>query len=159
MQVDTIKPTRRDILAGTAALALATAPTGPARSANPSQSLGAPETTARGTVYELGSSPRKGVPNVMVSNGIDVVKTGDDGGWSLPVREAEATNALVDAGADVITCHVDSPKVVISTAEKRRFSRKSSACSSPAASKNPRRAGKVRAKNSNTAVSVSPWSR
>src|ERR1700761_7249976 len=45
-----------------------------------------------------------------------VIFTGD---WSLPVREAEATNALVDAGCDVITCHVDSPKVVISTAEKR----------------------------------------
>ena len=41
------------------------------------------------------------------------------GEWSMPVREAEATNALVDAGCDVITCHVDSPKVVIETAEKR----------------------------------------
>jgi simple sugar transport system substrate-binding protein len=47
---------------------------------------------------------------------VQVIFTGD---WSLPVREAEATNALVDAGNDVITCHVDSPKVVISTAEKR----------------------------------------
>jgi basic membrane protein A and related proteins len=47
---------------------------------------------------------------------VQVIFTGD---WSLPVREAEATNALVDAGCDVITCHVDSPKVVISTAEKR----------------------------------------
>ncbi|MGA2891938.1 MAG: BMP family ABC transporter substrate-binding protein [Xanthobacteraceae bacterium] len=47
---------------------------------------------------------------------VQVIFTGD---WSLPVREAEATNALVDAGADVITCHVDSPKVVIETAEKR----------------------------------------
>src|SRR3984893_17968473 len=45
-----------------------------------------------------------------------VIFTGD---WSLPVREAEATNALVDAGNDVITCHVDSPKVVVETAEKR----------------------------------------
>ncbi len=45
-----------------------------------------------------------------------MIFTGD---WSLPVREAEATNALVDAGNDVITCHVDSPKVVIATAEKR----------------------------------------
>lgn len=41
------------------------------------------------------------------------------GEWSLPVREAEATNALIDAGCDVITCHVDSPKVVIETAEAR----------------------------------------
>src|ERR1700744_1107378 len=47
---------------------------------------------------------------------VQVIFTGD---WSLPVREAEATNALVDAGNDVITCHVDGPKVVIETAEKR----------------------------------------
>ena len=47
---------------------------------------------------------------------VQVIFTGD---WSLPVREAEATNALVDAGCDVITCHVDSPKVVIETAERR----------------------------------------
>src|ERR1700751_3152770 len=47
---------------------------------------------------------------------VQVIFTGD---WSLPVREAEATNALVDAGCDLITCPVDSPKVVISTAEKR----------------------------------------
>ena len=47
---------------------------------------------------------------------VQVIFTGD---WSLPVREAEATNALVDAGCDVITCHVDSPKVVIETAEGR----------------------------------------
>src|SRR5438876_167491 len=39
-----------------------------------------------------------------------VVFTGE---WSLAVKEAEATNALVDQGADVITCHVDSPKVVV----------------------------------------------
>ena len=45
-----------------------------------------------------------------------MIFTGD---WSLPVREAEAANALVDAGCDVITCHVDGPKVVIETAEKR----------------------------------------
>src|SRR5271155_373744 len=47
---------------------------------------------------------------------VQVIFTGD---WSLPVREAEAANALVDAGCDVITCHVDGPKVVIATAEKR----------------------------------------
>lgn len=45
-----------------------------------------------------------------------VVFTGD---WSLPVKEAEATNSLIDQGIDVITCHVDSPKIVIETAEKR----------------------------------------
>ena len=46
----------------------------------------------------------------------NVIFTGD---WSLPVREAEATNSLVDQGIDVITCHVDSPKVVMTTCEKR----------------------------------------
>lgn len=55
---------------------------------------------------------RKTNPNAVVQ----VIFTGD---WSLPVREAEATNALIDAGCDVITCHVDAPKVVIETAERR----------------------------------------
>ena len=45
-----------------------------------------------------------------------VIFTGD---WSMPVKEAEATNSLIDGGADVVTCHVDSPKVVVETAEKR----------------------------------------
>lgn len=45
-----------------------------------------------------------------------VIFTGD---WSVPVKEAEATNSLADQGVDVITCHVDSPKVVMETAEKR----------------------------------------
>jgi basic membrane protein A and related proteins len=47
---------------------------------------------------------------------VQVIFTGD---WSMPVREAEAANALVDAGCDVLTCHVDGPKVVIETAEGR----------------------------------------
>lgn len=47
---------------------------------------------------------------------VQVIFTGD---WSLPVREAESTNSLVDAGCDVIACHVDSPKVVVQTAEGR----------------------------------------
>jgi simple sugar transport system substrate-binding protein len=45
-----------------------------------------------------------------------VLFTGD---WALPVKEAEATNSLADQGIDVITYHVDSPKVVMETAEKR----------------------------------------
>lgn len=45
-----------------------------------------------------------------------VIFTGE---WSLAVKEAEATNALVDQGADVITCHVDGPKVTIETAAGR----------------------------------------
>ncbi len=45
-----------------------------------------------------------------------VIFTGE---WSMPVKEAEATNALIDQGADVVTCHVDGPKVVIETSERR----------------------------------------
>jgi simple sugar transport system substrate-binding protein len=45
-----------------------------------------------------------------------VAFTGD---WALPVKEAESANSLIDQGADVLTAHVDSPKVVIETAERR----------------------------------------
>ena len=38
-----------------------------------------------------------------------VIFTGD---WSMPVKEAEATNSLIDQGVDVLTCHVDGPKTV-----------------------------------------------
>ena len=55
---------------------------------------------------------RKVNPNATVQ----LIVTGD---WAMPVREAEAANALVDAGCDIIACHIDSPKVVIETAEKR----------------------------------------
>lgn len=41
------------------------------------------------------------------------------GGWANPVKEAESANSMVDQGIDVLTCHVDSPKVVVQTAEKR----------------------------------------
>lgn len=47
---------------------------------------------------------------------MQVIFTGD---WALPVKEAEATNSLADQGVDVVGVHVDSPKVVIETAEKR----------------------------------------
>jgi basic membrane protein A len=60
--------------------------------------------------YTLGA--RSVVPDATVQ----VIFTGD---WSLPVKEAEAANSLIDQGVDVLTCHVDSPKVIITTAEKR----------------------------------------
>lgn len=41
------------------------------------------------------------------------------GGWEDEAHDAAATNALVDAGCDVITCHLDAPQVAIETAEKR----------------------------------------
>ncbi len=45
-----------------------------------------------------------------------LIVTGD---WSLPVKEAESANSLIDQGVDVLTCHVDSPKVIVETAERR----------------------------------------
>src|SRR4051794_17466526 len=45
-----------------------------------------------------------------------VIFTGD---WSMPVKEAEAANSLIDQGADVLTAHVDSPKVIVELAERR----------------------------------------
>lgn len=57
-----------------------------------------------------------GARSVKPDTKMQVIFTGD---WSLPVKEAEATNSLADQGVDVIAVHVDSPKVVIETAEKR----------------------------------------
>src|SRR5881409_2980682 len=45
-----------------------------------------------------------------------VIFTGD---WSMPVKEAEATNSLVDQGVDVLTCHVDGPKTMVENAARR----------------------------------------
>ena len=45
-----------------------------------------------------------------------VIFTGE---WSMPVKEAEAATSLIDQGVDVLTSHVDSPKVIVETAEKR----------------------------------------
>lgn len=47
---------------------------------------------------------------------IQTIVTGD---WSLPIKEAEATNSLVDQNVDVIISRVDNQKVVITTAEQR----------------------------------------
>ena len=51
-----------------------------------------------------------GVRKVNPNAEVRLIITGE---WSLPVREAEAANALADAGCDVIACHVDSPKVIV----------------------------------------------
>ncbi len=57
-----------------------------------------------------------GARSVDPSITVQVIFTGE---WSLAVKEAEATNALINGGADVITCHVDSPKVVVETGARR----------------------------------------
>jgi simple sugar transport system substrate-binding protein len=56
-----------------------------------------------------------GVKKVNPSATVQLVFTGD---WSMPVREAEATNSLIGGGCDVIACHVDSPKVIVEIAER-----------------------------------------
>jgi simple sugar transport system substrate-binding protein len=60
--------------------------------------------------YTLGARTVK--PDIVTK----LIFTGD---WSIPVKEAEAANSMADQGIDVLTCHVDSPKVIIETAEKR----------------------------------------
>jgi basic membrane protein A and related proteins len=47
---------------------------------------------------------------------LQVIFTGD---WSMPVKEAEATNSLINQGVDVITCHVDGPKTVVENSARR----------------------------------------
>src|ERR1700759_3927629 len=37
----------------------------------------------------------------------------------MPVKEAEATNSLIDQGVDVLTCHVDGPKTMVENAARR----------------------------------------
>ncbi|MGA7326922.1 MAG: BMP family ABC transporter substrate-binding protein [Rhodomicrobium sp.] len=69
-----------------------------------------------GVVLRGANSFITGARSVNPNATVQLIFTGD---WSLPVREAEATNALVDAGVDVVGCYVDSPKVVVETAEKR----------------------------------------
>ncbi len=83
---------------------------------SPTGKLGFVAAKPIGTVLLNINSFLLGARSVKPDATVQVIFTGE---WSLPVREAEATNALVDAGCEVITCHVDSPKVVIQTAEAR----------------------------------------
>jgi basic membrane protein A and related proteins len=57
-----------------------------------------------------------GARSVNPSVSMQVVLTGD---WVLPVREAEAASSLADQGADVLTGHTGSPRVIVQVAERR----------------------------------------
>lgn len=83
---------RREVIAGTAAVALAATPL--------SHAFPQPAATetARGTVYDADSNPRRGLPGVMVSNGSDVAKTDAQGRWSLPVRPGDSLFVIKPAG-------------------------------------------------------------
>ncbi len=45
-----------------------------------------------------------------------------NGAWVDPTKEAQATNALANAGVDVVTMIIDSPITVVKTAEERGLS-------------------------------------
>jgi len=60
--------------------------------------------------FELGAKSVN--PNATLT----VIFTGD---WFLPTKEADAVTTLADQGIDVISGHIDSPKAIIQTAEKR----------------------------------------
>jgi basic membrane protein A and related proteins len=49
---------------------------------------------------------------------VKVIFTGD---WSVPSKEAEATNALADSGVDCVNCHIDDLKVVLGVADQRNM--------------------------------------
>lgn len=57
-----------------------------------------------------------GARSVKPDTTVQVIFTGD---WSMPVKEAEAATSLINQGIDVLTCHVDSPKVILETSERR----------------------------------------
>jgi hypothetical protein len=99
MPNDAPMPTRRDALAGVAALALTAGPAlaQPRPAAQP-LSPEQPVVTARGIVFDADSAPRTGIPGVMVSNGLDIVTTGADGGWLLPVRDGDSVFVIKPAG-------------------------------------------------------------
>ena len=65
-----------------------------------------------GNINAFALGARSVDPNVQVR----VVVTGS---WSDKGKEAAATSALIDQGADVVTMHVDSPATVIQVAESR----------------------------------------
>ena len=91
MPNDVPTPTRRELLTAAAALSLTA---GPAKA----QQTAAQLETAYGTVFDADCTSRTGVAGVMVSNGLDVVKTGPDGGWSLPVRDGDSLFVIKPAG-------------------------------------------------------------
>ncbi|MCX6047205.1 MAG: BMP family ABC transporter substrate-binding protein, partial [Chloroflexi bacterium] len=69
-----------------------------------------PNVLASVNAFELGAqSVNPAVETTLVING----------SWVDPTKEAAATNALADAGVDVVTMIVDSPITVVQTAEKR----------------------------------------
>ncbi len=53
---------------------------------------------ASGTVYQQAGEAREGLPGILVSNGQDVVATGADGRWTLPVDDGESLFVIKPTG-------------------------------------------------------------
>ena len=80
---------RRETLIGATAAGLALATRAGAQQA---------PADARGTVYEDTPGGRRGVPGIMVSNGEEVVLTGADGGWQIPLADGESVFVIKPTG-------------------------------------------------------------
>ena len=98
------RPTRRDVIMGAAAAVAVSAgesPAGPLRGETPLATDRAP---ARGVVFEDRSRSGvhrqgdRGIAGVMVSNGRDVVLTGGDGSWCLPVSSGDSVFVVEPSG-------------------------------------------------------------
>ena len=87
MQEDASELTRRAVLAAAAAQALVA---GTARAQDAAR--------ASGSVYEDIGAHGPGLPDVMVSNGRDVVRTDADGRWHLPVRAGDTLFVIKPPG-------------------------------------------------------------
>src|SRR3954464_15691684 len=89
---DVFGPTRREVLTAAGFLALtATGSGAPA-------ALAQGRAVAQGTVYDQATSPRQGIADVMVSNGLDVAKTDAQGKWSLPVDDGDSVFVIKPTG-------------------------------------------------------------
>jgi hypothetical protein len=98
-------PSRRDLMTAAAALAV-----GPARGltakdqAAPAPAREASQETVKGVVFETrtGAGQRqaddRGLAGVLVSNGREVVRTGPDGGYSLPIEDGMAVFVIKPTG-------------------------------------------------------------
>ena len=89
-------PTRRDIVLAGAALSVAG---GPAYAETPAATPKQPYTaTASGTVAEIVSGATAPLKDVLVSNGREVVRTDDQGRFSLPVTPGQAIFVIKPSG-------------------------------------------------------------
>ncbi|MCL2452159.1 MAG: calcineurin-like phosphoesterase C-terminal domain-containing protein [Alphaproteobacteria bacterium] len=103
------RPTRRDLMAGTAALAAAA----PMRGLSAKEEIAPPQVgltaaaTAKGVVYHsLNGAPTRqagdpGLAGILVSNGCEVVRTGPDGDFSLPVDDGTVIFVIKPSGYGV----------------------------------------------------------